>query len=291
MRGALNKVLCKAGYKIVKYKKTVPAPHVEVDTHPAVVTNLATVTNFGELYKAPRYTTQIATINERPFVLSDAPSFCPSFNEIFLDEIYKFESATNEPVIIDCGSNHGLSIIFFKLLYPGAKIVGIEADPKIFELLKANIQSFGFDDVTLFNRAVSASLEPVNFYCEGADGGRMHLLANAKNTVQIDTLSLDSIIGERVDFIKIDIEGAETDVVCSSEKLKNADHIFIEYHSFDSTDQSLHKILERLNLWGFRYHIQTQFCSPRPLVETLSHMGMDLQLNIFAKKSRKQDAQ
>jgi hypothetical protein len=41
-----------------------------------------------------------------------------SLQEIFLEETYKFTSPKPDPVIIDCGANIGLSIIYFKKLYP-----------------------------------------------------------------------------------------------------------------------------------------------------------------------------
>ena len=59
----------------------------------------------------------------------------------------------------------------------------------------------------------------------------------------------------------------------------------VEYHSFADAPQRLHKVLDRLAEAGFRYYAQTQFCPARPLVEDSNHLGMDLQLNIFAKRS------
>jgi hypothetical protein len=35
---------------------------------------------------------------------------------------------------------------------------------------------------------------------------------------------------------------------------------------------------------GFRYYVQTQYCPRQPLVKATAHLGMDLQLNIFAKR-------
>ena len=42
--------------------------------------------------------------------------------------------------VIDCGANIGMSITYFKRLYPKSKIIGFEPDPKIFETLKKNIR-------------------------------------------------------------------------------------------------------------------------------------------------------
>ena len=71
---------------------------------------------------------------------------------------------------------------------------------------------------------------------------------------------------------------------CSS-KLDQVSQIFIGYHSFKNSEQSLSKLLGKLTECGFRYYIHTQFCSPRPLTEKAFQLGIDLQLNIFAKRA------
>jgi hypothetical protein len=43
-------------------------------------------------------------------------------------------------------------------------------------------------------------------------------------------------------------------------------------------------LLAKLADSGFRYKVQTQYCPARPLVDDDCHLGMDLQLNIFAKR-------
>jgi hypothetical protein len=60
-------------------------------------------------------------------------------NEIFLRRDYAFAPDRDAPVVIDCGSNIGISILFFKKLRPQAKIIGFEPDKKTFELLSRNV--------------------------------------------------------------------------------------------------------------------------------------------------------
>ncbi len=97
-------------------------------------------------------------------------------------------------------------------------------------------------------------------------------------------VALDDLIKDPVDFLKMDIEGAEAEVICSSKKLHHISNIFIEYHSLKGEEQQLGVILEKLRSNGFRYYIHHQFCSPKPFTEEKYQVGMDLQLNIFAKK-------
>src|SRR5436309_1804523 len=55
------------------------------------------------------------------------------FAEIFINGSYLFHTDRSRPLILDCGSNIGMSILFFKKLYPEARIIGFEADPLTFE--------------------------------------------------------------------------------------------------------------------------------------------------------------
>lgn len=242
------------------------------------------VSPYEYLLTKPRYKATTVKLMGDEFKIADTASFYNSHREIFLSEIYKFKASTSSPVIVDCGANYGTSIIYFKKIYPQAKITAVEADPTIFRILEWNIKRRDYKDVLLLNKAISNDVNPVKFFSEGADAGRLHLLEGAQATFEVDPVKLDNLIKDRVDFLKIDIEGAETEAICSSENLDNVSQLFVEYHSFQDTEQTLSRILEKLSCYGFRYYIHTIFCSPRPLTEDRSDLGMDLQLNIFAKK-------
>jgi FkbM family methyltransferase len=167
-------------------------------------------------------------------------------------------------------------------LYPNALLTAVEAGPAIFGVLSGNIERAKLSSVTLINRTVSGTRDDVLFNVEGADGGRVHAYAEAKATQRIKAITPDDLIIGPVDFLKIDIEGAETAALSACSKLNQVKEAFIEYHSFADDDQSLAEILSILSASGFRYLIQTQHCSPRPFTEKLVHMNMDLQLNIFS---------
>src|SRR5688572_17057445 len=49
--------------------------------------------------------------------------FLHSVDEIFVEEVYKFKAESDHPVILDCGANIGLSLVYFKKLYPNAHII------------------------------------------------------------------------------------------------------------------------------------------------------------------------
>ena len=94
---------------------------------------------FEYLLNQRRYNKTQISLNNTTFEIADSHSFYYSHREIFIDKIYEFICNNDNPVIVDCGSNYGTSILYFKQLYPNAHIVGVEADPYIFEILESNI--------------------------------------------------------------------------------------------------------------------------------------------------------
>lgn len=241
---------------------------------------------YDELWAVPRFTRTTIQLLGRPFMIEDSHSFILSYREIFVDGIYAFESSRANPLIVDCGSNYGTSIVYFKHRYPTARVIGVEADPTIFGLLQSNCAHL---DVQLLQKAVSHNHEPVTFFSEGTDGGRAsHSLEAPKAVTRVETVTLDELIDEPVDFLKLDIEGSEAQALAACTKLDQVGQLFVEYHSFQDSPQALDGMLRTLRDHGFRYYIRHVFCPTAPLVTHAVNLGMDLQLNIFAKRVRSQ---
>ena len=235
---------------------------------------------------APRYTRLQTKILGPEIILVDGLSFYFSYLEIIKKELYAFRTAREDPYIIDGGANIGLSVFFMKKFYPKCRILAFEADPDVFNVLSQNIHSFGFHGVKLANRALWKEETDVTFVPEGADAGRVARYGETEGTnrIQIPAVRLrDYLLEEEVDFLKLDIEGAETEVLLDcSDSLNRVKNLFVEYHSFGNEEQGLDDLLKILKENRFRYQIHTQFASARPLMQREDRSGMDLQLNIFA---------
>lgn len=220
--------------------------------------------------------------------IHDIASFNLCNEELFQSEMYKFKASRPNPCIIDCGANLGMSIIYFKQLYPDASIIAFEADDYIFSFLEKNVKSFGYKDVELINKAVWNNDKTLSFIVEGGAGGRIEEESSKGKYKKVVCTSLKKYLtGRKIDFLKVDIEGAEYEVIkdCENE-LKNIDYLFIEYHSMPEREQNLHKILEIVQKAGFSYHIKEAFTAKHPFIERNLNFGMDLQLNIFCYKTK-----
>ena len=166
---------------------------------------------------------------------------------IFFDEIYKFKSSKKAPVIYDCGTNIGMSCLYFKKLYPEAIIRAFEPEPHIFKILVRNLEANGLKDIEALNKAVWRETGKLEFGREGADGGSIY---RRDNTVEVESVRLKDLIEKEaeIDILKLDVEGAETEVICDcSEILGKINNIFIEYHAWNDREQELDNILKILS--------------------------------------------
>lgn len=190
------------------------------------------------------------------------------YTDIFLIREYKFRSDEDSPLIIDCGSHIGLSVLYFKLLYPKSRVLAFEPNPKTFEMLKKNVKANKLQNVELINKAVFDRKGRMNFY---ADKNENHpwswgdsLMKNAwynpekARTLSVETVELSKYITSEVDFIKMDIEGAETVVIKEVEKkLLFVKRMKIEFHGSRSNKiNNLGEIIAVLNRAGFVYRIK-----------------------------------
>jgi hypothetical protein len=73
--------------------------------------------------------------------------------EIFINGEYEIKVVNEPKIIFDLGSNVGLSVLFFKLKYPAAKIYAFEPDPETFKKMVKNTDQFS--DIYCYNFAVS----------------------------------------------------------------------------------------------------------------------------------------
>lgn len=239
----------------------------------------------AKLSKSKRFKQLKVHVNGWDLIIPDTASFLSSYREIFVDNIYNFESVTSTPKILDLGANIGLSILFFKKLFPESKITALEPDPNIFNCLRQNIHGNGFKDVNLINKAAWISDTVLKFDADGADGGRV--VDNKKeNLLEVEAIDVKKLLSENeFDFLKMDIEGAESEVFpACKEYLSNLNYIFLEYHSIIGQNQNLSEILGILNSEGFRVHIQSIMFSDAPFIIKRNISGFDNQLNIFAWK-------
>ncbi|MGD9896226.1 MAG: FkbM family methyltransferase [Candidatus Methylacidiphilaceae bacterium] len=182
------------------------------------------------------------------------------FEEIFLNQIYDFQTERHSPRIFDCGANIGLATLFFKLRYPESRIEAFEADPDLADLYESVVRENGLLGTRLHRCAVSGNDGVREFYRHACNmvGSLSPKRGGNRGSIRIPACRLSSFIGEQpVDFLKLDVEGAEMETVqelFASGSLGKIVEGVVEYHHNLGIDGS--RLSEFLALWeqaGFTY--------------------------------------
>lgn len=217
----------------------------------------------------------------------NAWEFMHSYEELITDEIYRFKADTDTPYIIDCGANIGLSVLYFKWLYPKAKVLAFEPDGDNLVILQKNVESYGMSDITVRQQAVWTKEGHISFQASGSQASKISLSDTPDTqTINIPCTRLASLLQQKVDFLKMDIEGAEYEVLkdCKDD-LANVQHLFVEYHGDIRESSHLTEMLEILNNAGFVYYVQEASDNvPHPLLKHKQFHSFDQQLNIYAHR-------
>jgi FkbM family methyltransferase len=221
--------------------------------------------------------------------LVDSASFLSAHQEIFVEEIYRFPFEGDSPSIVDLGANIGLATLWFKRQYPGARIVALEPDPDVFACLERNVRQNRLAGLELVNKAAWSEDATLRFVQDGADGGRAAdpadaRLADRRQVVEVQALAIEPFLaGRPIDFLKIDIEGAEAVVLAACRAhLPRIRWLFVEYHARKGQPSELGGIVEVIESAGFRLHVESLGARKRPFAGPEPSGDFDLQLNLYA---------
>lgn len=124
-------------------------------------------------------------------------------------------------VVLDLGANIGYyTLIFAKLVGEEGKVFAFEPDPTNFALLEKNIEMNGYKNVILVQKAVSNKDGKLKLYLSEYSMGD-HAIFNLYEGckfIDIEAIRLDDYFKNyegKIDFIKIDTEGAEEQAIQS----------------------------------------------------------------------------
>jgi FkbM family methyltransferase len=185
------------------------------------------------------------------------------YHEIYnLQDYYndKIKRINEGDIVVDLGANIG---IFNRWAYSegAGLVISFEPDRRYFKLLKKNAHP----NSILFNAAMSDTIGETNIFESNHLGGSNIFVSNTQNIIHypVRTYSLDylfeSKLIDRIDFLKIDTEGAEQLIMkgISHENLMKVKTISMEYHhahlGFD--DDLRHQLISRLNSLGFNSYL------------------------------------
>jgi FkbM family methyltransferase len=182
------------------------------------------------------------------------PELIQLFEEIFIRHVY--DTRLKTPLIIDCGSNIGISVLYFKRIYPEVRIIAFEPEADNFALLRQNVEANCLQDVTIHNVALAG--EPGEQFLANSGGTSLNwqLADSAKGRVRVITQRLSTYIDRSVGLLKIDVEGAEEliiDDLIQTRKIDWIESVVLEYHKSQHS-QSVEGFISKLEMTGFKCH-------------------------------------
>lgn len=157
-------------------------------------------------------------------------------------------------VVLDIGANIGNHTVFFAK--QGATVIAFEADPLTQELLAENLKLNEVPDVTLVDFGLSDKTETLGIYRRPHNLGATRLSSlkvQARKRIleyPATCVPLDSMVFERVDFIKIDVEQMEMKVLRGAVNtiVQHRPLIFIEVH-----DTLVDEVSAWADTYGYSY--------------------------------------
>jgi FkbM family methyltransferase len=146
-------------------------------------------------------------------------------------------------VALDIGANVGWhTLLMARLVGSGGRVLAVEANPSVRNRLKENLNLNRLAGVEIIPHALGDADGVLDFYAPGADdpgSGAGHVVAGGekaeRDVVRVETRRLDAIASlarlERLDLVKIDVEGYEWPVLKGGEETiaRFRPHLVFEY--------------------------------------------------------------
>jgi FkbM family methyltransferase len=185
------------------------------------------------------------------------------YREVFAEREYWFATDNPRPVILDCGSNIGMAILFFKSLYPDAEIVAFEPAPWACAAIEETIRANALEGIALHNAALAEQEGSLELFHDPAHPGSAVMSVYRDRmpgeAVRVPAVRLSRYVTKPVDFLKLDVEGSELPVLrelVSSGAIGQIRQMVIEFHHHMRPEvDNLSECLSLLEQHGFGYQL------------------------------------
>lgn len=189
------------------------------------------------------------------------------FNQIWLTKTYtpKDFKIKKDNIVLDIGAHIGLFSILAAKSASNGKVYAFEPAEENFKLLLENTNLNRLNNIELIKKAVAGESGVREFALSKDDpaGHAIPYEETNRQKINVQSTSLNDFLKEKdinkVDFLKMDCEGAEYEIFysCSDETLDKIDKISMEYHNVD-TGKNVSRIKSFLEEKGFKVLIKNK---------------------------------
>ena len=177
--------------------------------------------------------------------------------ETFILEGYNYNNlvyASEGDYVLDCGAYTGNTAVYFhEKIGSTGKVYSFEPHPATFKVLQNNLKNY---NINLYNCALSKDNKSVKFSQTPMPGAQIK--DDAVGTIEVPCITIDQFVAEnhipKIDFIKMDIEGAEVDALIGASntiKTFKPKLAICIYHKVEDFKTILEKIIEINNNYVF----------------------------------------
>lgn len=199
--------------------------------------------NNEQIYEKPYF---IKFLNKPNVRLSNFVPYNVNYEEFFIKHKFDKWLKNNYDLVIDAGANVGVFSEYMIQQGYASNIVAIECDSIALEDLTRNFKLS--DRVKVVPRALSHSNDPIKFYQSKEnpvissvlhpDKLKNHMAGvKGNNEVEVETVTIKDLVSayNLIDLLKIDIEGAEYEIIKNVDPslFNNINNILIECHFFE----------------------------------------------------------
>jgi len=140
--------------------------------------------------------------------------------------------------VVDVGANIGYNTLHAaRLAGQRGRVVAVEPTPDNLDVLRQNIQAAGLANVTVQPVAAGRASQTRELYVRGARSAVNSLFAEScyasvTDVLRVPVMPLDDFVDGTADVVKIDVEGAELDVLAGMTRLLRArpKALIVEWH-------------------------------------------------------------
>jgi FkbM family methyltransferase len=140
--------------------------------------------------------------------------------------------------VIDVGANIGYNTIHAaRLTGPRGRVVAVEPTPDNLEVLRRNVAAAGLENVVVEPVAAGQAAGTHRFFVRGPRSAVNSLFAEScyasvTDVIEVPVVRLDELVGGAAEVVKIDVEGAELDVLRGMTRLLRARPLtlIVEWH-------------------------------------------------------------
>jgi FkbM family methyltransferase len=188
------------------------------------------------------------------------------FEGIFFAGEYGEVKIGKDDIVLDVGSNIGMSLLYF--YHKGARhLIGIEPERANFGMLKLNTAELHENRIEVLNLATSEAAETL--FIQETGGTAITRRSGRGYPVKAETLDsiLSSLGDPKVTVLKMDIEGYEERTLRNFTKYHDINQIIVETHGKELSQQ----VESILKGWGLVVRDVSRVSRSRVFVNVLSH--------------------